>query len=128
MNESPLIPQKKLPAPRLELRWAPGTEGWGSCTCFYNLVLPLDKYDVRRERTRKKGERIAELTMEIGATQRMGGGGSPLQEWGIATPYRDGAHALWDAKLLGNLPIYAVCEGKAQLVAYRPEQQQKEPA
>lgn len=39
-----------------------------------------------------------------------------LNKDSIDLPYRDRAHAKWDSEVLNNLPIYAVCEGKAYLV------------
>lgn len=102
---------------RLQLRWerAPddaGHFGGPSWYCHYELVLPLQEHDIRRE-----GEDGADVRSEIvvpikGPTLR---GSTKKPCWSdedniyvFDAPYRDGAHANWDADLLGGLPIVCV--------------------
>lgn len=108
----PIIDEKDLPAPRLELRWSSLDR---SRTCDYNLVLPLREHDIRREDG--DGEQVRSvLTVRIGQTKV--DGPSPLRthqgETWIETPLRNGVHAQWDAEHL-KLPVYVVAGGKAQL-------------
>lgn len=117
-----LIDELDLPTPRLELRWYPSDEPhykndkWYERRCEYLLVLPLKEHDIRRED--EDGNSIyTENFILINETIVRGGKGSPINgNLSIDTPYRDSAHAKWDAASLNNLPIYAVCEGKAYLV------------
>ena len=39
----------KLPTPRMQLRWEASTEPGHQWQCHYELVILLDKWDVRRE-------------------------------------------------------------------------------
>lgn len=100
---------KKMPAPRLELLW---DKEVGERTCTYSLVIPLKKGDIRRENSNGKDVRNI-LKLKIGKT-RVSGGVS-IQDGVVETPFRDGAHALWDSKAL-KLPIYAVCGDTFTLV------------
>ena len=102
---------KKLPAPRLELKWQQARKGdWYNRVCVYSLILPLTKYDIRREG--KNGKRVrSTIKLEIGRTNVQGGRNEPpIYEGKVSTPFRDGAHAHWDSDALGGIPIYAVCE------------------
>jgi hypothetical protein len=99
-----------LPAPRLELRWVNVSGDWAEAHCIYELVMPLDEYDVRRtEEQGMKGK--AEMRIHIRTTKRTGSGRKPV--WGVEveTPFRDGAHIRWDSAKLGNLPMFATCDG-----------------
>jgi hypothetical protein len=121
------IPESDMPAPRLELRWEDrsGLERGYTCACVYSLVLRLDEYDIRAERVDDDGEslpKVRELRAELGTTlsdglaaKRYCPGPDTVDE-----PFRDGAHAQWDADQLGNPPIYAVAAGRAMLVPRRP--------
>lgn len=116
MDITKLIDEDMMPAPRLELRWS-RFKGWAQRRCYYNLVLPLQEHDIRRED--KDGNQVRSvLTVNIGMTESTGSYESPLDERHqfIPTPFRDGAHAGWDAKVLGGLPVFAVADGKARLV------------
>ncbi|MCX5884300.1 MAG: hypothetical protein NT096_00045, partial [Proteobacteria bacterium] len=64
-------------------------------------MIPLTKGDLRRENSNRNI-----LKLKIGKT-RVDGGVSVMEDGTVETPYRDGAHALWDSKKL-KLPIYAV--------------------
>lgn len=103
----------RLPVPRLEMEWRPGSNGWTRRTIEYRLVY--------RHLTGKL------MAIPLGHTTTSGGTGEspftfpsvePMPEWarGLspdaigavwAMPYRDGAHAPHDAAHLG-LPFYAI--------------------
>lgn len=123
---------RELPAPRLQLRWEGGEPGEtfqtrdGPVTerewrCVYELVMPLREHDIRRE-VWKDGEEVgrqAELVIKMSEgftrvrttrTPCKGDDGRHFAD----TPYRDGAHARWDAAQLGGLPIYVIApDGQA---------------
>lgn len=98
-----------LPAPRLQLRWRKPTKRelardsvahinkfrW---TCEYEIVLPLQENDIRRSKKR------TELKLRIGRTFMSTG--QPLTVFD--PPFRDGAHAHWDSKALGDIPVYVI--------------------
>lgn len=107
--------KKKLPAPRIQLRWVESTATGWAWECHYELVIKLDKYDIRAEVY--KGERLlkkrrSELVVPIKKPSVRSGGGIPCTwqkgERYFDSPYRDGAHANWDAKQLGDLPVYVI--------------------
>ena len=110
-------PTDTLHSPRLQLRWAPAaanTLGY-PWECHYELVLPLGEHDIRREIYDDEGEltgKVCELSVALKPPTRRGGGGTPCSAQNGSRhydePYRDGAHALWDAKALGGLPIYVI--------------------
>lgn len=111
---NPIIEDKDLPAPRLELRWV--SVDTHNHVCDYNLVVPLRAHDLRREGG--DGNDVREVqTTRIGQTRM--NGPAPLREYQgetwIEPPFRDGAHAKWDAELL-KLPVYVTADGKAQLI------------
>lgn len=105
----------KLPAPRLQLRWAKSSDIRWHWMCHYELVLPLDKYDVRATREGPRGGRLPplkELVIPIKEPSCRNSTRTPcVAQDGTMyydSPFRDGAHAIWDAKLIGNPPIYAI--------------------
>lgn len=98
----------------LRLRWEDDPSGW---LCHYELVIPLDIFDVRREiyeGGKKVGTRTdMVLPMNGGPVRRMKNGGLPpcLNADGsyyYDRPFRDGVHAQWDSAQLGNIPIVVV--------------------
>lgn len=112
-----------LPAPRLQLRWAeaePNERGF-QWACHYELVLPLGEHDIRREVYDEYGEQTGEVSELVAAlkppTLRDGGGYPCEAQDGTRyfdPPFRDGAHAQWDAAVLGGLPIYVIApDGEA---------------
>ncbi len=123
---SGLIPASQMPCPRLELRWIKTGDTWTERECAYSIVIPLAEHDIRRED--KEGNKVRrELTVEIGRTRVTGGmGDEPIWDGKkVDTPYRDGAHALWDAEHL-HLPVYAVCGDSAMLFLSRTASQAAE--
>ena len=106
-----------LPAPRLQLRWVkadPNSLGheWA---CHYELVIPLGELDIRREiyddeGSVTKGPMEAVIQMKLPTLRR--DTRTPCQYQDGARyydpPFRDGAHAAWDAAVLGNPPIYVI--------------------
>lgn len=114
---------KYLPAPRLQLRWdkAEQNERHYEWACHYELVLPLGEYDIRREIYDSDGVQIGELSelvIAIKPPTLRGGGGCPCQtkngERYSDPPFRDGAHAIWDSKVLNEIPIYVIApDGEA---------------
>ena len=107
----------KLPAPRLQLRWVPHTDSphW-QWECHYELVLKLDKYDIRAEvykGDRMLKRRLRELVVPMKPPSVRGSDATPCGPSADGsrycdTPYRDGAHAKWDSRQVGNLPIYCI--------------------
>lgn len=108
-----------LPSPRLQLRWdfAPkdlAKERSCKYQCHYELVLPLQEHDIRAEIY--KGERVVgkrtELVVPIKQGQLRDCAMEPCvwkdEFYYFDPPFRDGAHAMWDAKLLGNPPIIVI--------------------
>lgn len=105
-----------LPAPRLQLRWAPSTDSRRQWMCHYELVMPLDKCDIRAEQEGPRGgkrPKLKEFVVPMKPPTCRDGNAAPCQTWPDKKPYydppfRDGAHAQWDAALLGDLPIYVI--------------------
>ena len=128
------------PAPRLQLRWEGGeeksrfTDMWGKehvdreWRCFYELVMPLDEFDIRHE-IWKDGEQVGtrdELVIAMGEGCTKRGATKVPCDLDDGTqyaddPFRDGAHAQWDAKLLGGLPVYVIAPDGIALKVERPE-------
>jgi hypothetical protein len=82
--------------------------------CDYDIVIPLRDIDIRAEGKDGKLGVKKELRINVGQTQSNPGGTHIFGD-SIMGPFRDGAHAMWDAKHLGNPPIYVVEGNKAQL-------------
>lgn len=98
-----------LPAPRLQLRW----ECHGDI-CHYELILPLQEYDVRRDEADVKRSRL--MAVPLGLTRRSPSGPPTTELGGLDRPIRDGKHIEWDAKALG-LPAYVIWGDKAESIA-----------
>lgn len=117
--ERPVRPaaEANLPAPRLQLRWAEADDGdkhyqW---RCHYELVLPLREHDVRREVYDDDGIQtgeVSELVVALKPPTMRASNGEPCRARDgtryCDAPYRDGAHAGWDAAALGGLPVYVI--------------------
>jgi hypothetical protein len=104
-----------LPAPRLQLRWTvePDRGSQYRFHCYYELVLPLRAHDCRGEVYDDDGKLVetrSEQVLLISETRRNGSEPCYERDGGgyFDAPFRDGAHAMWDAEVLGNPPIYAI--------------------
>ena len=124
---------RKLPTPRLQLRWEQNTGKnrleyeW---LCHYELVILLDEYDVRREiykngsQLRNKLPRECTIPMKEPSLRGSSSKFPPCtssdgKQRYSDTPFRDGAHAQWDAIQLGNPPIFVIApDGTAFPVEY----------
>jgi hypothetical protein len=133
-----------LPMPRLQLRWAnkpvpqkavaadqrmadkmAASMGLPShkeqkWDCFYEMVLPVDKYDIRNEYYE-----VGFIIIPISWTRRGNTAENlPCSRQGqLDTPYRDCSHAFWDSKALGWPPIFVVApDGVAAMKADYPDQ------
>ena len=89
-----------VPAPRLQLRWLEaGEERW---ECRYELVLPLRKHDARNDAG--KNHAVIRFSSTIRTSRA-----APCTEGNRCDmPFRDGAHARWDAEVFGGMPIYVI--------------------
>lgn len=122
----------KLPTPRIQLRWEASQHPEYQWQCHYELVILLAVHDVRREVYRHgyqlKKKLPRELTIAMKSPSLRGSsslyppctsGDGKLRY--ADTPFRDGAHAKWDAIQLGNLPIFVIApDGMSFPVEYDP--------
>ena len=122
-----------LPAPRLQLRWEQNTGEnrreyeW---LCHYELVILVDEYDVRREIYENGRELLKKLPRECAISMKgpsLRGSSSKFppctsgdgKQRYVDTPFRDGAHAKWDAIQLGNPPSFVIApDGMAFSLEY----------
>jgi hypothetical protein len=139
---------KGLPVPRLQLRWGPKpvpnsdpkrqaalrrdkalskqmglpsvkTDDWD---CFYELVLGCENH------TRDDHYGVGFIIVPISWTRR-GSSKRPCEFSPIDDVFRDGAHAFWDSKAMGWLPIFVVApDGTATMKACYHEQPKDWPA
>lgn len=88
-----------LPLPRLQLTWEklPEPDKW---VCKYEMLMPLPKGDIRNER------KWGFLAASLGGT-KVGSSQGPVKLGKLDTPFRDGAHILWDAIHLA-MPAFVV--------------------
>ena len=105
----------KLPAPRLQLRWAESDNPRYQWECHYELVIPLNKYDIRAEQEGPRGGRLPPLKEWVISMKPPTLRGTTLPPCTTVSgerycdmPYRDGSHAHWDAEVLGNPPVYVI--------------------
>lgn len=116
---------KKLPTPRLQLRWVASTHPEYQWECHYELVILLDPCDVRRE-IYKKGRQLKKMRprelaipMKDPSLRSSSNPHPPCTSMDgkiryADTPFRDGAHARWDALQLGCPPIFVIApDGEA---------------
>lgn len=95
----------------LQLRWTvnDGSTGWRSdgWLCHYELVIPLDENDIRRED--EDGNDVQpEIIVALKPPTWRGGSIEPCSNDEYDAPFRDGAHALWDSAKLGDIPIIVI--------------------
>lgn len=111
--------QQNLPAPRLQMRWEVNQDEESrqrfQYLCHYELVMPLGEHDIRREVYGEDGEmtgKLNELVVPMGGPSKRGCATPPCVrsdgELYFDEPYRDGAHAKWDAEALGGLPVWVI--------------------
>ena len=111
MNLKPEI----RPAPRLELRWRYSTEeeqkrsgiGRAEYACDYGIVIPVPPNDIRSNHCDEESEQEiigakSEVFYKFSTTMQS----SSKTPGEMDTPYRDGVHAMEDAKKLGGLEIW----------------------
>lgn len=120
----------KLPTPRIQLRWEASQHPEYQWQCHYELVILLDKYDVRREvykngrQLKKKLPRELAIPMKSPSLRGSSSKYPPCTSGDgkmryADTPFRDGAHARWDAIQLGDPPIFVIApDGMAFPVEY----------
>lgn len=117
-NTSP-APLHQVVGPHLRLRWEKANLTDCDWLCHYELVIPLKEHDIRREVYDKKGELIAERfcnVIAMGSPTKRTSNKAPCCDEDWDAPFRDGAHAAWDAKHLGGLPVYVIAtDGRAFL-------------
>lgn len=99
-----------LPAPRLQIRWEPAftdarSDDATPWVAHYELIIPVRPLDCRATDILTKNTGL--MCIPLGCTSRTGGG-RPVREGVVDTPFRDGIHMNWDAEAL-NLPKYAIC-------------------
>lgn len=109
-----------LPLPRLQLTWvqdaeqdqeSAGCEGVSRWLCFYDLLIPCDRYDIRNF---NQCELPAFTGFRAGFTKVSG----EMKLGHLDSPFRDGCHAEWDARLL-KLPVYIVNGEQCRMVEPR---------
>jgi hypothetical protein len=97
-----------LPTPRFQLRWEGSHGNW---TCYYELVMPLTEYDIRREIIGSHGGVTKEnvIAMESPTTRDSETEPCSLPDGRryADPPFRAGAHARWDSESLG-VPVYVI--------------------
>lgn len=115
MSQTKEITPDIRPSPRLELRWRYSTEeeqvqaaiGEAAYACDYGIVIPVPRNDIRSNVYDKESDREiygarSEVFYKFSTTLR--GGGKPPSS--TETPFRDGVHAMEDAKKLGGLEVW----------------------
>lgn len=118
-NKTSPAPLHRVVGPHLRLRWEKAERTDCDWLCHYELVIPFDEHDIRREVYDKDGELIAERfcnVVSMGSPTKLTSTKAPCcyDDW--YAPFRDGAHAMWDAAKLGNLPVYVIApDGRAFL-------------
>jgi len=92
---------------RLQLRWQKG-EKINEWLCHYELILPLGEYDVRRDQHEQGFIALPIKEPTVRTATQTPCLQYPSNEPYADTPFRDGAHAIWDSQKLGDLPIYVI--------------------
>jgi len=100
---------------RLQFRWEATDKsadefGYRDWICKYELSIPLNEYDIRREDENYNKVRDCQV-VELGSTKRGSSEEPCIADGGdyyFDAPYRDGSHAIWDAEKLGDLPIVCI--------------------
>ena len=95
-----------LPMPRLQITWTKTEE----CEyhAAYELIVPLDNYDIRNEAEIEGGEKPGCIRLPMSGGTKVGSSVGPILQDGVLdTPFRDGVHLMRDAVCLG-LPAFVV--------------------
>lgn len=114
---------KKLPFPRLELRWRKSNHKQDGDMVSYewacDYILVLHAKTDSDCRSNGKNYEYAKLNVQyvLNTSYRSGGGTIP---YAGDTPFRDGSHAMWDSITL-NIPVFSIYKGKAKQVEITPE-------
>ena len=119
-NDMKRGPVRRVVGPHLRLRWEKSDRTDCDWLCHYELVIPLDKHDIRREVYDENGEMVAERfcnVVSMGPPCKRTAKQDPCSDPSIwDAPFRDGVHAKWDSAKLGGLPIYVIApDGRAFL-------------
>lgn len=111
---------KGLPAPRLQMRWECGDNFDCNWVCHYEMVFPLRELDIRNTDNGSPGFAVVTL----GRTRQNGGSDTPPWHYNPVRnrrPYRDGAHAEWDAAMFGGWPVYVFGDDDAAPALVPPQ-------
>lgn len=104
---------KELPLPRLQLTWKQtDAREWN---CSYDFLIPISGGDIRNDGP--EGEVNGGpgfVAAHIGDTTCTRSR-HPFDGSALDTPFRDGAHAMWDSARLG-VPAFVVCDERAQFI------------
>ena len=119
---------KDLPLPRLQLTWE--DLGGGKWHCNYDILIPVEKFDIRNngpEPEYEVGAGPGYTEGRLGQTKVTSTQGplKPEYEDGcrtgktyLDTPFRDGAHAAWDSFTLG-IPAFVVYQDRVKAIEPR---------
>lgn len=103
----------------LELRWVRQESKQYPWRCDYNLVIGLDDNDCRCEIYKDDllvGLRTSQV-VKLGSSQHTHDKSPYLDgDREICIPFRNGAHAKWDSKKLGGIPVYAIVNDYVTLI------------
>ncbi len=120
---------------RLEMTWTKDDAIGERWTCNYELVIPLGEVDCRGTFDRKPAKRrpisfrMVWLDADncqrvpMGRTKVTCGRAKGTMTWpdgNIDTPFRDGAHILWDHEKLG-LRMFVRCGDEIREIIYEPK-------
>ncbi|MDQ1185955.1 hypothetical protein [Agrobacterium larrymoorei] len=111
------VPEKESDTRKvvLRLRWEAAPDNFSfsgkNWLCHYELVIPLQRWDRRREDEDGVPHRD-ELVVPLNSPCVRAADREPCRlddgTYWFDTPYRDGAHAYWDAKLLGDPEVLCI--------------------
>ncbi len=105
-----IIDSKDLPLPRLQLTWK--QESGLKWNCSYDLLIPVDENDGRNKNN------TGCIKVNLGQTEVTGSSPLRTEKDGkryLNTPFRDGAHAVWDSSSL-CIPAFIVYENVAEAI------------
>ena len=108
ISYGPRIDPEDMPLTRLQLTWERTTHPYWKWKCWYEMFIPIEKYDIRKDFTKKRRMRFGyrtpgAVTYVLGYT-KIGTEGPPRMP---DMPFRDGCHAAWDSTNTG-MPAFVV--------------------